>query len=144
MSNSGVGQAITLLAFTLPEFTHDYIPGYTAQKNTFAGLFDWFREEYDEHLKDWDPNNPRDFIDVYIEERKRVQQENERDSSFYGDFGDVNYVNSLFDLFLAGSETTSTTILFMVLYCLHYPEEMKKAQAEIDDIVGRSRYVKKS
>ncbi len=138
-ANFGVGQAITMLAFVLPEWVHNYIPGYKAHKDLFSSLFDWYRDEYNEHLKDWDADNPRDYLDVYIGERKRAEAENDTQSSFFGELGDSNYVNSMFDLFLAGSETTSTTLVFMVLYCMHYPEEMKKAQAEIDEVVGRSR-----
>ena len=37
-------------------------------------------------------------------------------SSFYGEKGKVNLVNTLFDLFLAGSETTSTTLTWAMLY----------------------------
>ena len=123
----------------LPTFLHRFIPGYKANKALFDSLFDYYRDEYNDHLKDWDPENPRDFIDVYITERKRVEADHELDSSFFGHFGGINFVNSMFDLFLAGSETTATTLVFLVLYCMHFPEEMKKAQAEMDSVVGRGR-----
>ncbi len=128
-----------MFAFNLPDGYQFYAPGMRKNKQLFDSLFDWFRSEHEEHLKDWDPDNLRDYLDVYIAERKRAEAENDTRSSFYGEDGDVNYVNSMFDLFLAGSETTSTTLVFLVLYCLHYPEEMKEAQAEIDEVVGRSR-----
>ena len=53
--------------------------------------------------------------------------------------GDRNFVMTMFHLFLAGSETTSTSLTFAVLYMLHYPEPFKIAQAELDEVVGPSR-----
>ena len=45
----------------------------------------------------------------------------------------------MFDLFLAGSETTSTTLIFAILLMLHDSRPFKKAQKELDGVVGRSR-----
>ncbi len=129
-----------LMVVLFPDFLCKYIPGVRDAMKLIHGMFDSFREDYNDHLKDWDPDNPRDFVDCVITERKRVEAENDTQSSFYGANGDINYVNSMQDLFLTGSETTSTTLMFLVLFCLHYPEAMKKAQKEIDSVVGRSRY----
>ena len=45
-----------------------------------------------------------------------------RKSSFFGDRGVINLQRSLTDLFGAGSETTTTMILFSFLYMIKYPE----------------------
>ena len=63
-------------------------------------LFDFFRELYDDHERTFDPDDMRDFIDVYCAERKRAKEENRRESSFFGDVGDLNFVNTMFDFFL--------------------------------------------
>ena len=42
----------------------------------------------------------RDFIDVYCAERRRATEEVRTESSFYGDIGDLNFVNTMFDFFL--------------------------------------------
>ncbi|KAI0088580.1 cytochrome P450 [Irpex rosettiformis] len=39
----------------------------------------------------------------------------------------------------AGSETTSSTLENFILIMIHHPEVMRKAQAEIDSVVGRER-----
>ena len=45
-------------------------------------------------------NHYRGFIDVYCAERRRAEAESLTDSSFHGEDGVLNYVNTMFDLFL--------------------------------------------
>ena len=45
------------------------------------------------------PGGLRDFIDVYISE---MLQEKDPESSFFGENGRENLIQSLYDLFLAG------------------------------------------
>jgi len=46
---------------------------------------------------------------------------------------------SIADLFIAGTETTATTIKWAILYFLHNPEVQNKMREELDDVVGMSR-----
>lgn len=43
------------------------------------------------------------------------------------------------DMFMAGSETTSKSLGFGFMYLLRHPEVQRKAQEEIDAVVGRDR-----
>jgi hypothetical protein len=43
------------------------------------------------------------------------------------------------DLFIAGSETTSSTLRWAFLFMILYPDFQKKVQAEIDDVIGCER-----
>ena len=52
-----------------------------------------------EHLDTFNAEDLRDFIDVYIAE---MNKEKDPESSFFGDNGLENLVQSLVDLFLAG------------------------------------------
>jgi hypothetical protein len=43
------------------------------------------------------------------------------------------------DLFIAGSDTTSGTLSFALMYMVLCPEIQAKVQKELDDVVGRER-----
>ncbi|CAO2588141.1 Cytochrome P450 2J3 [Lemmus lemmus] len=51
-------------------------------------------------------------------------------------FNEENLICSTLDLFLAGTETTSTTLRWALLYMAVYPEIQEKVQAEIDKVIG--------
>lgn len=40
------------------------------------------------------------------------------------------------DYFLLGAETTSSSLLWSILFLLHHPEIQRKVQSEIDEVVG--------
>ena len=54
-------------------------------------------------------------------------------------FTEKQLVASLMDLFVAGTETTTTTIIWAFVFLLENPTVMRKIQEEIDHNVGRAR-----
>ena len=68
-----------------------------------------------------------------MKERKEAEEKGNATSSFFGKTGHWNYVNSMFDLFLAGSETTSTSLTWTLLYLIRFPSIQEKLQKEIDE-----------
>ena len=88
------------------------------------------------HKETLDPNEPRDFTDMMLIEIEKTTDET---SSMYGQLGMDNLKVTLFDLFLAGSETTSTTLTWAVLFMVRYPEVQRKVQEELDEVVGLQR-----
>ena len=45
----------------------------------------------------------------------------------------------MLDFFLAGSETTSNTLSWAVLFMANYPEVQARVQQEIDQVTGGAR-----
>ncbi|GAB1288649.1 Cytochrome P450 2J6 [Apodemus speciosus] len=86
----------------------------------------------DDHRRDWNPDEPRDFIDAFLTEMTKYP---EKTTSF----NEENLICSTLDLFFAGTETTSTTLRWALLYMALYPEVQEKVQAEIDRVVGQKR-----
>ena len=90
----------------------------------------------EEHEATLDPNTPRDYIDMFLLEILRTT---DMSSSFYGSVGREQLVATLLDLFIAGGDTTATTLKWAVVYMLRYPEVQEKVQEELDRVVGRDR-----
>uniref|UniRef100_A0A8C5UUK0 Cytochrome P450 family 2 subfamily J member 90, pseudo n=1 Tax=Microcebus murinus TaxID=30608 RepID=A0A8C5UUK0_MICMU len=84
----------------------------------------------EKHKKDWNPDETRDFIDAYLKEMAKKAT-----SSFHED----NLIISTLDLFFAGTETTSTTLRWALLYLALHPEIQEKVHAEIDRVIGQEQ-----
>lgn len=72
-----------------------------------------------------DPAHPRDLVDMYLKEMLDQQQRGEQDSSFTADY--LFYI--IGDLFIAGTDTTTNSVLWILLYMVLHP-----------DIQGKSSY----
>ncbi|XP_066452324.1 cytochrome P450 2D17-like [Eleutherodactylus coqui] len=96
-------------------------------------LIEFLKEIISEHQKTWNPNNIRDFIDAYLVEMEKVKE----DPS--SSFNEANLLMTTHDLFGAGSETTSTTLRWALLYMILYPNVQSKVQEEIDQVIGSER-----
>lgn len=51
----------------------------------------------------------------------------------------INLNSAIGDLLLAGTETTTTTLKWCILYMMAYPEMQSRVQIELDHVVGRER-----
>uniref|UniRef100_UPI0037E9C2B2 cytochrome P450 2J2-like n=1 Tax=Semicossyphus pulcher TaxID=241346 RepID=UPI0037E9C2B2 len=89
------------------------------------------RAEVERHKLDLDPNNPRDYIDAFL-----VEKHNRNCAQ---GFEDGNLVLCCLDLFLAGSETTSKTLQWGLVYLVNNRHIQDKVQAEIDAVIGLTR-----
>ncbi|XP_075573796.1 cytochrome P450 2C9 isoform X1 [Pelecanus crispus] len=129
MMNSHWGQLYQMFSKIL-----DYLPGpHNKIFTEFDALKAFVLEEVKMHQDSLDPSSPQDFIDCFL---SKMQEEKEHHNS---SFHMKNLINSAFDLFIAGTETTSTTIRYGLLLLLKYPKIQEKVQEEIDRVVGQSR-----
>ncbi|XP_066532434.1 cytochrome P450, family 2, subfamily V, polypeptide 1 [Hoplias malabaricus] len=112
----------------------DLIPGpHKEMFSYFHQVRVFIREEIEKHRADWDPSSPRDFIDCYLSEIEK------RTDDLEAGFHLEGLCHTVLDLFVAGTETTSTTLLWSFVYMMKYPEIQEKVHAEIDRVIGRLR-----
>ena len=97
-------------------------------------MMNMMRKSIENHRQTFDQNDPRDFIDKYLTE---IENTKDPKSSFFGKAGIENLASTLNDLFIAGSETTSTTLTWAVLYMIRNTEVQQKVQKEIDSAIGQ-------
>ena len=109
---------------------------YSFIMNLFHDVIDMMQANVMKHQQTLDVNDPRDYTDMALME---IEKTTDTKSSFYGQFGLDNLKVTLFDLFVAGSETTSTTLTWAALYMVRYPEVQAKVQEELDKEVGVDR-----
>ncbi len=83
------------------------------------------------HQQSLDPENIRDFLDVMLLE---VKKSSDPDSCFSAKLGIATIVNSMIDLFMAGMETTSSSLVFSFLHLLHHSDVQQKVHQEIDSV----------
>uniref|UniRef100_A0A671VYF1 Cytochrome P450 2J6-like n=1 Tax=Sparus aurata TaxID=8175 RepID=A0A671VYF1_SPAAU len=95
-------------------------------------LLDFVEIRIKEHKESLDPSSPRDYIDCFLTE---MGEKEDKDSGF--DLKNLCFCT--LDLFGAGTETTTTTLHWGLLYMIHYPHIQERVQAEIDTVIGSSR-----
>ncbi|ODM92572.1 Cytochrome P450 2J5 [Orchesella cincta] len=101
-------------------------------------LFELAGKTVEKHSKQLDANNPQDFIDHYL---VKIRETTDPQSTFYKEKGVINLETIVGDVIAAGSETSSLTLSFAILYLLLHKEVQRSAQMELDRVVGSSRQV---
>uniref|UniRef100_A0A9J7XJX4 Uncharacterized protein n=1 Tax=Cyprinus carpio carpio TaxID=630221 RepID=A0A9J7XJX4_CYPCA len=138
--------SVWIQLYSVFPYVMDLLPGpHKDLFSCFHQVCAFIKEEVDKHYADWDPSSPRDFIDCYLTEIQKVLSLSNtayENMAFYKHimlFLQTTYLYAVLDLFVAGTETTSTTLLWAFVYMMKYPEIQEKVQEEIDKVVGRSR-----
>ncbi|XP_078491649.1 cytochrome P450 2C16-like [Ciona intestinalis] len=89
------------------------------------------RKGIEEHKKKLDVNEPKGYVDAFLIEMKKHSPE---DSWFH----EESLVTCIFDMFLAGTETTTSTIMWGMIALMHYPEIQEKLHKEIVNATGEA------
>uniref|UniRef100_A0A6J0SHH0 Cytochrome P450 2C19-like n=1 Tax=Pogona vitticeps TaxID=103695 RepID=A0A6J0SHH0_9SAUR len=113
----------------------DYLPG--PHKTFFKNMFSiqaFIAQKVKEHERTLDPLSvPRDFVDSFL---IKMQQEKNNPKT---EFTQENLMMTIYDLFIAGTETTSTSLRYLLMVLLEHPTVQAKVQEEIDRVIGRER-----
>ncbi len=97
--------------------------------------------EVDRHQKVFESTNQRDFIDAFLAE---ISGTSDTESAFHESEGREQLVQTLIDLFVAGTETTSASVAFAVHYMAAHREVQDRVRAEIHDALGHDRFPESS
>ena len=100
-----------------------------------------FRHEVQQHVNEnkiHDFHGPENFIDIYLKEIHEQQSSQQLgvEEPNYSSFDQEQLVTICLDLFQAGSETSSTTLTWAVMYLTLYPYVQEKCRKEIDEHLG--------
>ncbi|XP_028300140.1 cytochrome P450 2J2-like isoform X1 [Gouania willdenowi] len=111
-----------------------YLPGphQTVHANYFK-ILSFLRKEIERHQEEFNPDNPRDYIDAYLAEIEKKKEDPQ------AGFNLETLLICTLDLIEAGTESSSTTLRWALLYMMKYPKIQEKVQAEIDCTIGQSR-----
>ncbi|XP_028319849.1 cytochrome P450 2C31-like isoform X2 [Gouania willdenowi] len=110
----------------------EYLPG--RQHAVFAQIHKvrkFIGDKIQDHKDSLDPNSPRDYIDSFL-----IQMEKEKNNP-KSEFLLDRLVGTVSNLFLAGTETTSSTLRHALLVLIKYPDIQEKMQQEIDAVIGK-------
>ncbi|XP_078492238.1 cytochrome P450 2U1-like [Ciona intestinalis] len=87
------------------------------------------QKEINLHKERLDVNEPGDYIDAFLIEMRKHSPENSW-------FHETHLLHCLGDMFIAGTETTTNTILWALLALIHHPETQEKLYQELFDNIG--------
>jgi cytochrome P450 len=86
-------------------------------------------------LETFDPDNIRDYTDALLKAKLQAEEEGKSCKEHLTE--NALMMAGPATLFLAGSETTSTTLGWAIIYLLHNPIVQEKLHKEIDGVIGR-------
>ncbi|XP_007523529.2 cytochrome P450 2D17-like [Erinaceus europaeus] len=110
----------------IPGLADRLFPG----QKTFMTMLD---ELISEHRMTWEPGQPRDLTDTFLDEVEKAKGNPE------STFNNANLRMVVIDLFTAGMVTTSTTLAWALLLMILHPDMQRRVQQEIDEVIGQSR-----
>ncbi|XP_012675814.2 cytochrome P450 2A10-like [Clupea harengus] len=110
----------------------DHLPGpHHTVFSQIEELRAFITERIHQHKETLDPDNPRDYIDCFL---IRLNQMKEQPAS---EFTYDNMIATVLNLFMAGTESTSTTIRYAFMLLIKHPDIQEHMHREIDTVLGQ-------
>uniref|UniRef100_A0A914VFF7 Cytochrome P450 n=1 Tax=Plectus sambesii TaxID=2011161 RepID=A0A914VFF7_9BILA len=112
--------------------------GYGEMRADTMKIINFVGEEITDHKKDLDYDaEPCTFTAAYLQEIRKREQNGNTDS-----YSELQLANVLTDFWIAGMETTATTLRWTIVLLVAHPEVQARLQKEIDDVIGPTRQPK--
>ncbi|CAL8124694.1 unnamed protein product [Orchesella dallaii] len=116
----------------------DWFPnwtGMTLQRNCFKEMNGFCQEFIEERRKlGIYKTEPENVVDEFLAEIDAHQHDSDTP------YTDQQLIAIMNDLFMTGSESTSQTLGWCILYLIHNPKVQEKLQAEIDSVVPKGTF----
>uniref|UniRef100_A0A8C0HCY3 Uncharacterized protein n=1 Tax=Chelonoidis abingdonii TaxID=106734 RepID=A0A8C0HCY3_CHEAB len=113
----------------------DHLPGPHKKVRSCEGfLYCFAKEEIRRHEESRVPDEPQDFIDFYLAQMVKVNDPT-------ATFDEGNLIQTILDLFIAGTESTATTLLWALISLVLHPDVQEKVQKELAAVLGPSQLI---
>ncbi|KAH7721183.1 Protein CYP-33C9 [Aphelenchoides avenae] len=123
------------LLYTIPPFK----AVFDLLKYNRCALWQFYQRQIDEHLKNMDFDteaSPTDYAEAFLKEKAK------RDAEGIPHSFTISQLKGMCsDLFIAGQETSSTTLAWGVAFLVNYPEAQQRMHEELDRVIGSDRMV---
>ncbi|KAH7712812.1 CBN-CYP-33C9 protein [Aphelenchoides avenae] len=136
------GDPFILSAMGRPKLLRHF-PFFKASWDRFLGvsktLFKFFDRQIRQHQKDIDLQSdaePSDYVEAFLREKAKKDNSGEPHS-----YSIAQLKNMCFDLWIAGQETTSTTLAWGVVYLINSFDAHSRLQEELNRVIGGDRMV---
>lgn len=93
-------------------------------------------KKFVEHVEANRVLHPQDLTDSLLKERKESEDE---DSAVKGFLSDEHLIMTMSDIFIAGMETTASTLCWALIHLIHNPEVQQMLHQELDHVIGPDR-----
>ncbi|XP_072099258.1 cytochrome P450 2D3-like isoform X2 [Mobula birostris] len=138
LKNFGLGKKS--LELQIVEEAEFLIEGFESEQGPQNKIFQnqdkiiqFFQDVIMSHKETWDPNYTRDFIDALLTQQEKTK--NDPNTSFV----ETKMIMTVAGLFAAGTETTSTTLSWGLLFMVLHPDVQSRVHEEIDRVIGKGR-----
>ncbi|NXG81047.1 CP2J6 protein, partial [Baryphthengus martii] len=130
------GNSISFFVYEMfPWLSSHFLPSFKQTRSSIDFANSLFAKELQSHKLKRKTDENQDFIDYYLDEIDKTK--GDADATY----DEENLIQIVFDLFLAGIETTSTTLCWALLYMVVYPDIQEKVQKELDAVLGSSHLI---
>ncbi|CAJ0952689.1 unnamed protein product, partial [Mesorhabditis belari] len=101
-------------------------------------LFEYFQQQIENRKKtiDYESETNIDLVEAFLKEQKK-----HRDEPDNGYYSMLQLENLVFDLWIAGMETTSNTLTWGIAYILNNKEVQKRIHSELDSVIKSDRLI---